>query len=372
MRRLAVAAWMVVAVPALPGEAFGHACDRTDNDRREASRVIRNISGRIDAMERSIVETLRLQTGQLSGYHAQSTKAILDGMDAQTKLLAQTTREVEENRIVRDRRPTRRACGTATGARGLGPARRAEATEKVRSADAGVGRIAGDRSVSRGSAADNTQRFELLMRRYCNRGRSGEDATACGATPAMHAADLKAGNLFDRGTLGTAEERRTAIEVSRNLAAPVIWDPFPVASAGTEAEQRLALLARSASARSALAAEYFAHSRSLRAPGAGLGGWVAALVPGRDASVPVSRYEILEVLASKRFEDPNWFVQLQSMTDSNLLREIVTLQAIGLMLDWERWRSAERHGALDAAGLAIAAEEMRRLPGLGNPASGVN
>lgn len=372
MRRLAAAACMALAVPGFAGEAFGHACDRTDDDRREASRVIRHISGRIDAMQASINETLKLQTGQLSGYQAQSTKAILGGLDAQTKLLAQTAREVEENRIVRDRRPSRRACGTATGARGLGAGRLAETKEKLRSAEAGVGRIAGDRRVSKGRAADNTQRFELLMARYCNRGRSGEEAKACRAPAAMHGADLKAGNLFDRGTLGTAEERRTAIEVSRNLAAPVIWDPFPVASAGTEAEQRVALLARAASARSALAAEYFAHSRSLRAPGAGLGSWAAALVPGRDASAPVSRYEIMEVLASKRFEDPNWFVELQSMTDSNLLREMVTLQAIGLMLDWERWRSAERHGALDAAELAIAVEGMRRLPGLGSSASGVN
>ena len=372
MRAAKAAVCLALWAAAGPGEALAHACDRTDNDRREASRVISNIAGRIDAMERSIVETLRLQTGQLSGYQAQSTKAVLDGLDAQTKLLAQTAREVEENRIVRNRRPTRRGCRTATGARGLGPGRRAEATAKVRSADAGVGRIAVDRSVSTGSAADNTQRFELLMARYCNRGRSGEDVAACGAQAAMHAADLKAGNLFDRGTLATPDERRTAIELSRNLAAPVIWDPFPVASAETSAEQRLALLSRSASARSALAAEYFAHSRSLREPGAALGPWAAALVPGRDASRPVSRYELLEVLASKRFEDPDWFVRLQAMTDSNLLREIVTLQAIGLMLQWERWRTAERHGALDAAGLAIAAEGMRRLPGLDNPASGVN
>ena len=368
--------WLVLAAVGVavlaPAEVYAHACDRTDNDRAQASRVIRDIRKRLDEMERTIVDTLVKQTAQLSGYEAQSTKAILDGLDAQTKLQAQTAREVEENRAVRNRRPTRGACGTATGARGLGPARRAEETAKDRAVDAGVGRIAGDRSLSRGSAADSTQRFETLMRRYCHRGRSGEDAEACAGSAAMHGADLKTSNLFDRSTLGTRDELRTATEVSRNLAAPVVWDPFPVSSAETAAEQRLALLARASTARSALAAEYFAHSRSLRAPGAPLGGWAAALVPGRDASRPVSRYEILEVLASKRFEDPSWFVRLQGMTDSNLLREMVTLQAIGLMLQWERWRTAERHGALDAAGLAIEAEGMRRLPGLANPATGVN
>ena len=354
-------------------EAYGHACDRTDNDRREASRVIRNISGRIDAMERTIVETLVKQTGQLSGYQAQSAKAVLEGLDAQTKLLAQTSREVEENRILRDRRPSRERCRTATGARGLARSRRAQELAKARSETAGVGRIAGDKSVSRGSAADNSERFEAVMGRFCNRGRAGEDAGACGGRAGMHGADLKPGNLFDRGTIGTPEERRTALELSRNLAVPVVFDPVPVASAETSQERRQALLARSAAARSALAADYFSHARGLRAPGAALGAWAAAMVPERDASRPVSRYELLEILAARRFEDPDWFVRLQAMTGPNLLREMVSLQAISLMLDWERFRGEERRGAVAAAGLALGAEDMRRsLPGLENPLGGVN
>ena len=35
-------------------------------------------------------------------------------------------------------------------------------------------------------------------------------------------------------------------------------------------------------------------------------------------------------------------------------------------------RADERRGAIDAAGLALAAEDMRRLPGLANPAAGAN
>ena len=236
-----------------------------------------------------------------------------------------------------------------------------------------MGRIAGDRSLGEGSAADNNQRFEVVMGRFCNARKAGENAGACGAPSGMHAADLKPGNLFDKGTLGSPEERRTAIELSRNLAAPVVFDPFPAGSANTSLERRRVLLARSADARAALAAEYFAHSRSLRAPGVALGRWAAALVPGRDASKAVSRYEILEILTAKRFEDPDWFVRLQGMTAPNLLRELVSLQAISLMLNWERYRGEERRGGLAAAGLAMDAEAMRRqLPGLSNPTSGVN
>ncbi len=350
----------------------GGKCDRTDNDRREASRVIRNIAGRLDAMETTIVETLRKHAGQVSGYQAQSARAIVEALGNHSRLRAQTQREVEENRAVRNRRPTRRGCRTATGARGMADARAAVMREKARAAAAGVGRIASDRSVAEGSSADNAQRFEAVMARYCNQGKLGEDAKACKGPPARHAADLDPGNLFDRSRLVSERDRRTAIEVSRNLAVPVVHDQFPLSAAETSQERRRVLLARSADARSALAADFFSHARALRAPGVDLGKWAAALVPGRDPDEPVSRYELIEILAARRFENPDWFVQLQAMNEANLLREVVTLLATSLLLDWERYRMDERRGALDAVSAAIGAEGMRRLPGLSEPASGVN
>ena len=373
-RTLGAGVLACLLLPASAGPSYalfgsGGSCDRTDNDRMEASRVIRNIAGRIDAMETAVVEALRLQTGQLSGYQAQSAKAVVEGLDAQTKLRAQTAREVEKSRIVRQHRPSRRGCRTATGVRGMAGARRAAAAEKERATVAGVGRIAGDRSVGAGSVADNSQRFEAVMRRFCNRQRLGENAEACAGRPEMHGADLDPGKLFDKATIAGPEERSTAIELSRNLAAPVVHDQLPVASAETSLERRRALLGRSADARTALAADYFDHARAMRAPGAELGGWAAAIAPGREATGPVSRYEIMQILASRRFEDSDWVVKLQAMSDSNLLREIATLMSISLMVDWERYRLDERRGAAGAAALAIAAEGMRRLPGLGNPAA---
>ena len=95
----------------------------------------------------------------------------------------------------------------------------------------------------------------------------------------MHGADLHAGTLFDRRTFASEDELRAAVELSRNLAAPVVHDPPPLASADTERERRRALLARAADARTALAADYLAQARALRAPGAALGGWAAAVAP---------------------------------------------------------------------------------------------
>ena len=359
-----------------PGKAFAHACDRTDNDRREASRVILDLTQEIDEMERAIIEALRLQTGQLSGYTAQSARAITGALDSQTRLQAQIAREAAETEAMRARRPARGACEGITGLAGLAATARASTHARAGAAVAETGRITGDRAVVErpGAAAGDAARFETLTKTYCNAGRAGEDSGLCRGRSALHGADLHAGSLFDRRTFASEDELRAAVELSRNLAAPVVHDPPPLASADTDRERRRALLARAADARTALAADYFGEARALRAPGAALGAWAAAVAgtPGRDAGDPVSRYELLELLASRRFEGPDWFVRLQAMSQENLLRELVTLQAVSLLLDWQRYRTDERRGAIDAASLALATEEMRRLPGLANPAAGAN
>jgi hypothetical protein len=362
---------MVVSLAALvpAGPAHGHACDRTDNDRAEASRAIRVLTGEIDAMERAIIEALRLQTGQLSGYTAQGTKALTQALDAQTRLQAQTAREVEETRSMNAHRPSRSACSTVTGVTGLGATRRAADAHRASAGEVEAGRIASDRAVvaEAGSAADGAARFDAVTGLYCSPGRGGDKT--CRGEDASHGADLRPGTLLDRRTFGSEAELHAAVELSRNLAAPVVHDPMPLASAETDRERRLVLLARSADARTALAADWFAHARSLRAPGADLGAWAAAVSrdEGRDARTPVSRYELMELLASRRFDDPERFVSLQEMSTDNLLRELAMLQSISLMLDWERFRLTERRGAMEAARLALATEEMRRLPGLTDP-----
>ena len=369
----AILAVLLIGVPA---DALAHRCDRTDNDRREASRVIADLTGEIDAMERAIIEALRLQTGQLSGYIAQSAKAVTGALDSQTKLQAQTAREVAETGSMLAHRPSRSACEAVTGLRGLAATGAAAEGAHARASATETGRIIGDRAVvdRPGAAAGDAARFETVTREYCNAARAGEDPRLCRGEDALHGADLRADTLFDRRTFGSEAELRAAVELSRNLAAPVVHDPPALASADTDRERRRVLLARAADARTALAADYLAQARSVRAPGAALGGWAAEIArgAGRDPDTPVSRYELLELLASGRFEDPDWFVGLQAMSAENLLRELVTLQAVSLMLDWQRYRTDERRGAIDAASLALGVEDMRRLPGLANPAAGAN
>ena len=357
--------------------AFGHGCDVTDDDRREASRVLSGVSARIDVMEGNIIQELRLQTGQLSGYVAQSAKAVTGALDSQTRLSAQIAREVEESRAVRERRPTGNGCEVVTGLTGLAATREAMNRAFVEGARREAGRLTGDGAVAApgGAAADTAARFEKVKGGYCNAGRGGPGAEGCEGESGLHEADIRAEILFGKRTFANDEEVDAAVEVGRNLAAPLVHGKPFQSHADTDHERSLALLSRSADARAALAGEYFAHARALRMPGAGtLGKWAAAVGGDgtRDPAVPVSSYELLEILASSRFEKPEWFGQLQGMSAGNLLRELVTLQAISLMLDWEGFRINERRAAMEATRLALEVEDMRRRPGLAELVGGAN
>ena len=174
----AVLATALTATLAVPPARAHSPCDPTDNDRAEASRVLAGLTREIDVMEATIVEALRLQTGQLSGYAAQSAKAVTGALDAQTKLQAQIAREVEETRAMRARRPTDSGCAAITGLAGLAATRQAAESAYARAAGAETGRIAGDRAAvpDAGAAAGNAARFESLTSTYCNDARAGEDA----------------------------------------------------------------------------------------------------------------------------------------------------------------------------------------------------
>ena len=371
MRGLGLICWsvglVVVLTVMVPGEAhaglFSSArCDPTDNDRAQASRVLRGVNQRLDVMEANIVEALRLTTGQVSGYIAQGAKTTTLALDAQTRLQAQIAREVEETRSIRDHRPVETACDTITGLSGLGDSRRASVAAAEEAERREGGRVIGDLgAVSEVGGANNAARFEALLSKYCHSGRGGQSEFVCTASEEGHGADLQPANLFETGTFSTQEELETALEVSRNLAAPIVFAQRPFVTAETEQEKSRVLYARALDARTALSVDFMSQARSMRYPGAALGGWVAQLVPeeaGRSGD-GLSRYELLEILASRRFEDPNWFIGLQSMSEANLLREMVTLQAIQLLLQWEGYRLSERRGAIDATSLSVALERVR-------------
>ena len=328
--------------------------------------TVRKVNLRIDEMENSIVRALQLQSAQLSGYIATAAESTGKALDAQTKLLAQIAREEAETRSKLGHRPTRSGCETVTGMRGLRAGREVSEAAAARGAAVETARIVGDKAIvaSGGRNADAKRRFEVWTKNHCSGDRAVAGGDVCKGDGAMHGADMRPASVLDVRTFGNDDQRSAAEEFGRNVAAPVVWDPIPLRAVDTPEDERTALLLRSAEARSGLAADWFSEARARREPAAKLGAWAASLAPGAGVTGDISRYELLEILASRRFEDPEWALRLQEMNTDQLLRELLTMQAAALMVQWERYRQDERRGSMEAARLALAAEEMRRLPGL--------
>ena len=369
MMRTAGTALVAFAILTLaPPEANAGCCSCAWSASRSAARtVITKVNARIEEMESSIVRTLELQTAQLSGYIAEGAKSVTDALDAQVKLRAEIARDEAETQSKLQHRPTSSGCRTVTGMAGLAQGREAGAQAGQKSGARETGRIGGDSAVVReaGMAADVRARFGVWTGKHCDPARLKAGADVCEGDPRWHDADLKAGSLFDVDTFEDADDRLAADALGKNLAAPLVWDRYPLRAVDTDQDRELAMLARAADARSALAADWFARARGAREPAVDLAGWASALAPGTaGVGGRVSRHELLEVLTSRRFENPAWAVGLQSMNRDSLLRELALLQAASLMLDWERYLMDERRGAMEAAQLGAAAEEMRRLPGL--------
>ncbi len=361
---------VAVAVPALapsPAAALfgGGKCTPTWKTVSEASRVITKVNARIETLERTIHDALVRQTGQQSGYIAQSAKAVTTALDSHAAVRAQTERDAAEVKAQVARRPSRSACTVTTGAEGLARARAATRLAGRAAAVSETGRIAGDRATGSAPAAatDSAERYRRILERWCSPDRAPLQSAACSGAPEDHGRDLRPDSLFGVETFASERELQAAIDLSRNLTVPAVEDPEPLGAVDSASERARVMASRAAAARRALAAEALGHLRALRAPGPELGAWAAAVDPHRDGDAAVSRLELVDLLAAKRFERTAWWTELQSMGGEALLRETASLLAASLLLDRERFRLEERRLAIQAAMLAAQIDRDRRVAG---------
>ncbi len=365
---LAAVAVAVQAAAPSPAAAFfggGGKCTPTWKTVSEASRVITRVNARIATLERTIHDALVRQTGQQSGYIAQSARAITTALDSHAAVRAQTERDAAEVKAQVARRPSRSACTVTTGAEGLAQARAASRLAGRAAAVSETGRIAGDRATGSAPAAatDSAERYRRILERWCSPDRAPLQSAACSGASEDHGRDLRPDSLFGVETFASENELQAAIDLSRNLTVPAVEDPEPLGAVDSASERARIMASRAAAARRALAAEALGHLRALRAPGPELGAWAAAVDPDRDPEAAVSRLELLDLLAAKRFERTAWWTELQSMGGEALLRETASLLAASLLLDRERFRLEERRLAIQAAMLAAQIDRDRAIAG---------
>ena len=370
MRRSIWAGVVLCAVAHDAAALFGSSkCDRTDNDKAQASRVINKLTAEIDVLEATMVEALRMHATQVSAVVGTNATAFGEALDGANLARAEMLRDVEESRAVRDHAPSETVCEGITGISGLAPGRaQQEAVAAERSAEM-VGRMTQDPTVivAAAQAGDARARFERVAQLYCDPSRTVGGEGTCRGPGERHGADIHPGALLGKATLVDGADRDAANDWMRNVAAPFAWDRLAYRAARSEADLRRVLSERSADTRAALAGGFMNHLYAMRVPAVSLGGWARDVLPRGmgPAGDAMSHFEVLEAL-THRFEQPDYFLKLQAQGEANLLRELVQLRAVDLMLDWERYRLSEWQGAMTAALLALETERARLVdaPGL--------
>ena len=362
--RSAVVFGVVAVLLAEPAWAiFGtRKCDPTDNDKAEASRVIEKMVKEFDELEFTIVEALRLHATQTSAAIVNNANAVAKALDGANLARWEMVRDLEESRARRDHAPSTTVCEGITGMSGLAPGRQqVERVFETRSSEM-VGRLLHDPDVIEvtAEAGDTRARFERVVQIYCDPEKTPGGAGACSGSSELHGADVHPGALLERSTLAEGTARDAATDWMRNIAVPFAWDRAPYGEATSTVSRRRMLRERAFDARVALAGGAINRLYAIRVPAVSLGGWARAVLPegvGPQGDA-ISHYELLETL-THRFESPDYFMQLQAQNESNLMRELIQLEAIGLMVDWERFRLAEYQGAMSAGLLALETERDR-------------
>ena len=301
---------------------------------------------------------------QVSALWTQRAQAMAGAIDGMLEAERAALMDQEEARALVAHSPSEGVCEAVEGARAASGVRALREEETEQAAAATVAWLVRDtaRAPGMSAASDATARLDLILSRYCAPGHAAvADGSRCTAAPALHAADLHPGAVFDVATFENEGQALVAVDWARNLTMPVAEARHAWRGVSTGAQRRAALERRAGEARAALAAGYVQERLAARLPAVSAGAWAQAIgVEGADDEAGrMSAHALLGTLARGRFEDPDVFVRLQAQKGSNLLRELIVNEAVSVALSFEAYRDEERRGVVLAARLARAVERAR-------------
>ena len=295
------------------------------------------------------------QVSTVWGSHAGVVGRALDGAVMSESRVA---REVEETRAVRAHSPSAGVCEAVEMHRGTAASRAREAAATRAAGDALVQWLVRDtvHAPDLSAPADLRARVDEVLERYCAPGRMVGAGNACRGAPDDHAADLHPGAVFGVGTFADEQGANTAIDWVRNITLPVPYRALALRAARSVEGRRAVLAHRGRNARAAISAWYLQGRVSARLPAVSAARWATmdGSGSGNDAGSVQSRHELLESLSRERFERPDSFARHTGANRANLLREWIASEGASLMLAFERYRDAERQGAMLAARLSQA------------------
>lgn len=312
------------------------ACDPPGSADRAARYTVNTINGRLDQMERSLIETLKKHAGQLTAAIKALGLSIGKIIDAQTQNQAQISRQQEEARIARDYAPSGNSCQTISTTRIAATTGVVSHQNLVALNQSSAGWTASHSTSpsATGTPAAIKALFNAHISRYCTqRDRDGAWNLDCVPDPEYADADVLIGKtLYGRGTLNEQRQQQAAVDLSLMVASPIPPSP-PPAVGNDPGAQHAYLRWKSDTARRLVAQDLLLFSVADRMPAADPAAIreliTASGIPLQEPLPPrISRRDFIELEVKRRFENPEWYKSLHKLDGDELQRQALHLSAL--------------------------------------------
>lgn len=345
----------------LPSQAFAGACDPPGSAQAAAKVTIMAISAKITAMSVAFVEILKLHGAQLTANIQALPGAFAKIAGAQTQSLSRIAQEGDEAQVVRDFTPSLAGCQNVTLANQLrdGERQKDDTHEQL---NLKGHQQAHQSSSSPGAFTETVKaRYAWRQEKYCGEGDSA--AGLCKKKSILADGDVLAGEtLLNKKTLQTKEQRQAAFDLTTTLLNPVPAEPLNAIQIQTPAGQEAWLMRKSREARHNLAHTIFSELMADREPLLEAK-WMHEILSAQGNSgspelpAKISRREFMDLEVKRRYENPQWYLDVQQMEPAELQRQFLHMTALLIKLIADQNRSLEHLAALQATQLAMTNEQ---------------
>ncbi len=167
----------------------------------------------------------------------------------------------------------------------------------------------------------------------------------------LYDADVVADTIFGGGTYANSAASSAAEAYAFNLANAPLPSPLPPAALNTEAGEVYLMQTRSELARASASANALAQIEGDRTPVPGSaqliqemwGAQANVIAPGGAApESDISAHAFDQMEVQRRYENPNWYVQVAAASPANLQREAIFMKALDLHMREEELARMER------------------------------
>lgn len=330
------------------------------------STVADNFVGWFDAMYfYNLLPAMQQQTRQLNVADADQTRTLTGFTDSADQSRVQKDLAINEARARAETQPGENVCVAGTIVGGM---TKATALARAYNAAAPVERLArsggalGTPAAS-GPAADQSDRWQTYVERYCNV-EDNAGAAGCTANGTHVGQDIDVtGQIFEKDTilLTDPEVKRTIDDLIINIGEPFTFEHVNPAAVDSAGGRETVLTGESYKAKRQAVFDALYHVTSRRAPGSNMQEFLrpmreAAGVNAADISENPSKNEVMQVMMSERFQTGTYSIS-QIDEPHNNDREIVIQEAFQLM------QLSDKLDLLDRYAFVLAAEAGDEIQG---------